>query len=117
MPSFLGYVEKNGRLPEHLAFSLAALMAFYQGTEIRDKALIGHRDGKEYQIMDDALVLQFFASNTGKDTKQFVASFLANEEFFGDELGKTNGLVDAVAAYLDEINAEGMRKAMEKRFS
>lgn len=43
MPSFLGYIEKEGKLPEHLTFSLAALMAFYTGTEIRDKALIGHR--------------------------------------------------------------------------
>ena len=116
MPSFLGYVEKYGKLPEHLTFSLAALMAFYQGTEIREGALIGHRDGTEYQIMDDTAVLQFFAANTGKDTKQFVASFLSNKEFFGDELGRTNGLVDAVSAYLDEINAEGMRKAMERHF-
>lgn len=116
MPSFLGYVEKTGKLPEHLTFSLAALMAFYQGTEIRDKALIGHRDGKEYNIMDDADVLQFFAQNTGKDTKQFVSSFLSNTEFFGDELGKTAGLVDAVSAYLDEINAKGMRKTMEEHF-
>ena len=116
MPSFLGYVEKNGKLPEHLTFSLAALMAFYQGTEIREGALIGHRDGKEYQIMDDAAVLQFFAANTGKDTKQFVASFVSNEEFFGAELGKTEGLVDAVAGYLDKINDKGMRATMEECF-
>ena len=116
MPSFLGYVEQTGKLPAHLTFSLAALMAFYQSTEIRDKALIGHRDGNEYQIMDDAAVLRFFAENTGKDTKQFVASFLSNVEFFGEELGKTADLVDAVAAYLDVINAKGMRKTMEEHF-
>ena len=40
MPSFLGYIEKEGKVPPHLTFSLAALMAFYTGTEIRDKALI-----------------------------------------------------------------------------
>ena len=116
MPSFLGYVEQTGKLPAHLTFSLAALMAFYQGTELREKALIGHRDGKEYQIMDDAAVLEFFAKNTGTDTKQFVASFLSNEEFFGDELGKVEGLADAVAGYLDEINDKGMRKTMEEHF-
>lgn len=58
MPSFLEYIEKEGKLPTHLTFSLAALMAFYTGTEIRDKALIGHRDGEEYQILDDAYVLE-----------------------------------------------------------
>ena len=45
MPSFLEYIKNEGKLPTHLTFSLAALMAFYTGTEIRDKALIGHRDG------------------------------------------------------------------------
>ncbi len=116
MPSFLGYVEKNGKLPSHLTFSLAALMAFYQGTEIREKALIGHRDGKEYQIMDDAAVLRFFAENTGKETGKFVADFLSNEEFFGQDLTKVEGLADAVCAYLDEINDKGMRKTMEAHF-
>ena len=33
-------------------------MAFYKGTEIRDKALIGHREGQEYNIMDDKAVLE-----------------------------------------------------------
>ena len=36
MPSFLGYIEMKKELPKHLTFSLAALMAFYKGTEIRD---------------------------------------------------------------------------------
>ena len=67
MPSLLGYVEKTGKLPAHLTFSIAALMAFYHGTEIRDKALIGHRDGQEYNIMDDKAVLEFFAANCEKD--------------------------------------------------
>ena len=64
MPSFLEYIKNEGKLPTHLTFSLAALMAFYTGTEIRDKALIGHRDGTEYQILDDAAVLEFFAVYT-----------------------------------------------------
>lgn len=117
MPSLLGYVEKNGELPSHLTFSLAALMAFYQGHELRGNALIGHRDGQEYQIMDDASVLAFFAENTGKDAKQFAKAFIGNEAFFGAELGKTPGLADAVASYLDEINEKGMRKTMEEHFA
>ena len=114
MPSLLGYVEKTGKLPAHLTFSIAALMAFYHGTEIRDKALIGHRDGQEYNIMDDKAVLEFFAANCEKDTKTFVTSFLGNEDFFGQDLNKVPGLTDAVAAYLDDIKANGMRAALCK---
>jgi len=116
MPSFLGYVEMNKELPKHLTFSLAALMAFYTGTEIRDKALIGHRDGQEYNIMDDRAVLEFFAANCEKPSKEFAQNFLSNTEFFGQDLTKIDGLVDAVAGYLDEIAAKGMRKTLEDNF-
>lgn len=117
MPSFLGYIEKYGKLPQHLTFSLAALMAFYQGTELRDGALIGHRDGQEYKIMDDAAVLSFFAENTGKDAASFVSAFLQREDFFGQNLTEIDGLCDAVASYLREINEKGMRKTMEDHFA
>ncbi len=116
MPSFLGYIEMNKELPKHLTFSLAALMAFYTGTEIRDKALIGHRDGQEYNIMDDRAVLEFFAANCEKPSREFAQNFLSNTEFFGQDLTKIDGLVDAVAGYLDEIAAKGMRKTLEDNF-
>ncbi len=114
MPSFLGYIELNKELPKCLTFSLAALMAFYKGTEIRDKALIGHRDGQEYNIMDDMAVLEFFAANSEKPTKEFAAAFLSNEDFFGQDLTKIEGLVDVIAGYLDDIAAKGMRKTLEE---
>ncbi len=116
MPSFLGYIEMNKELPKHLTFSLAALMAFYTGTEIRDKALIGHRDGQEYNIMDDRAVLEFFAANCEKPSREFAQNFLSNTEFFGQDLTKIDGLVDAVAGYLDEIASKGMRKTLEDNF-
>ena len=117
MPSFLGYIEKEGKLPEHLTFSLAALMAFYTGTEIRDKALIGHRDGKEYNILDDAAVLEFFAANSSKEPKEFAHAVLSNEDFWGQDLSKIEGVEEAVTSYLTEIRTLGMRKAMEKIFA
>ncbi|MBQ7954808.1 MAG: tagaturonate reductase [Lachnospiraceae bacterium] len=114
MPSFLGYVEKTGKLPEHLTFSIASLMAFYTGTEIRDKALIGHRDGQEYNIMDDMAVLEFFRDNSQKETAEFVKAYLGREDFHGQDLNQVAGLTDAVTAYLDDIKANGMRAALCK---
>lgn len=117
MPSFLDYIRNEGKLPVHLTFSLAALMAFYTGTEIRDKALIGHRGEEEYQILDDAAVLEFFAANSGKDAKEFAAAVLSNVDFWGQDLTALDGVLDAVASYLADIRALGMRAAMEKIFN
>ena len=116
MPSFLGYVEKTGKLPAPLTFSLAALMAFYSSTELRDGALIGKRGDEEYKIMDDKEVLEFFKEYSNKDTKTFVHAFLSNEGFFGQDLTKVNDTEAQVITYLDEIKKLGMRKAMEKNF-
>ncbi len=116
MPSFLGRIEQTGQLPPHLTFSLAALTAFYKGTEIRDKALIGHRNGQEYRIMDDAGVLEFFAANSTRPSKELVKNFLCSLEFWGQDLTQIDGLVDVVAGYLDDITEKGMRKTMEDNF-
>ncbi len=113
MPSLLAYIEKEGKLPKHLTFSIAALMAFYTGSEIRDGALIGDRNGQEYKIMDDADVLEFFAANSKKPANQVVSMFLGNVKFFGEDLNAQPGLTDAVVADLELIRAEGMRKALE----
>ena len=113
MPSFLGYIEKEGKLPVHLTFSLAALLAFYTGSEIRDKALIGHRDGVEYQILDDMSVLEFFAANSGKDAKEFAQAVLSNDDFWGQDLTALPGVLDAVAGYLQTIRTKGMREAVK----
>lgn len=116
MPSFLEYIEKKGKLPEHLTFSLAALMAFYTGTEIRDKALIGHRDGQEYNIMDDAAVLEFFAANSSKEPAEYVHAALSNTDFWGQDLSELSGVEAAITSYLTDIREVGMRKTMEKIF-
>ena len=95
-----------------MTFSIAALMAFYTGTEIRDGALIGHRDGQEYSVKDDMNVLEFFRDNCGKDTRTFVTGYLGREDFHGQDLNKVPGLTDAVVSYLDDIKANGMRAAL-----
>ncbi|MCM1057572.1 MAG: tagaturonate reductase [Firmicutes bacterium] len=112
LPSLLGYVDKFGRLPAHLTFSIAALMAFYHGTEIQDGVLKGDRNGQPYDIKDDLAVLEFFRDNCEKDTRSFVTAFLGREDFHGQDLNKVPGLTDAVVSYLDDIKANGMRAAL-----
>jgi len=116
LPSFLGYVEKTGKLPEHLTFSIASLMAFYSGTELNEGVLKGNRNGESYDIKDDPEVLEFFKEYSTKDTKEFVHAYLSNESFHGQDLSKIAGLEDKVVEYLDAIRNDGMEAALEKYF-
>ena len=112
MPSFLGYIEKYGKLPEHLTFSIAALMAFYTGDEIRDGALIAHRGTEEYLVKDDADVLEFFKENSSKETSEFVQAVLSNTSFYGQDLTQIEGLSEKVTEYLSMIREKGMEAAL-----
>ena len=116
MPSLLGYVQINGKLPEHLTFSLAALMAFYSSTKLEGDVLIGDRNGQPYNIKDDMDVLEFFKENSTKDTKEFVHNFLSNTHFFGQDLSEVKDLENEVVKYLDEIKNNGMKETLSKYF-
>ena len=116
LPSLLGYVEKNGKLPERLTFSLAALMALYQGGTLEDGALVCKRAGQPYTLRDDAAVLAFFAENTGKPAAEQAKAFLSRTDFFGQDLTQVPGLLDAVSVTLAEIQQRGMRAVMTERF-
>lgn len=113
MPSFLKYVERKGILPNRLALSLAALIAFYSGSEIRDGALIGHRNGEKYRIQDDGAVLEFFSENSSKDAMELAKLVLSNEKFWGQDLTKIADAAEVVGKYLSDIRTNGMRNTLK----
>ena len=113
LPSLSGYVERFHKLPENLTFSIAALLAFYKGSEIVNGALIGHRGDETYEIKDDEDVLNFFKENSALDAKTLTEKYLSNVGFNGQDLTKIEGLVDKVAQDLENIRTLGARKAME----
>ena len=117
LPSLIDYVNLKKELPKHLVFSLAALMSFYEGKEIRNGALIGHRNGVEYNIKDDLNVLNFFSENFEKPSIELSQNFLSKIEFFDQDLTKIIGLVEATSQYLEEIKSKGMRKAIDDEFN
>ncbi len=110
-PSFEAYYEKTGKLPKHLAFSLAALIAFYNGERIENGALIGARNGEEYRILDDAKTLEFFMAHP-----MDAQAVLSNTDFWGCDLTKYEGLCDYVSAALADIRENGMKAAIAARF-
>lgn len=116
LPSLVGYQQKTGNLPKHLTFSIAALMAFYHGTQKRDNALIGMRDGQEYRIIDDEKVLDFFLAGKDDAPAKLTHNYLSNVDFHGQDLTKIPGLEKAVAGYLTDIYEKGMAGALEAHF-
>ncbi len=113
LPSLLDYYNKFNKLPNRLTFSLAALIAFYHGKELRNGALVGQRDGQEYLIMDDKDVLEFFLEHSGEEELPLVIKFLSNS-WWNQDLNNIPGLTDAVASYLTEIRKSGIREAIRK---
>jgi tagaturonate reductase len=112
LPSFKGYVSEFGKLPAHLTFSLAALMSFYRSSEKGEMCLIGKRGENTYKIMDDANVLEFFAINASLPTEEFVKNYLSNVSFFGEDMTKYEGLAQKITSYINDIDVNGMRNAM-----
>ena len=117
MQSFLDYMEKHGRVPRRLAFSLASLMAFYTGSITGERELTGHRGSESYKVVDDADVLEFFAANSGKEPKEFAHAVLANTDFWGQDLSALAGVEETIVSYLTDIRELGMRGTMEKVFA
>lgn len=113
MPSVLEYKERYGTLPNHLTFSLAALIQFYSGYELRDGALVAKRGNEEYSVLDDEAVLEFFHSNSGEETETLVSRVLAREDFWDQNLNDIPGMTEKVTGYLKAIRADGMRNAMK----
>ena len=116
MPSLMVYVERTGKLPERLTFSLASLMSLYRGGKLVDGKLECTRDGQPYTLQDDAAVLEFFATTSGQAPADQARAFLSNESFFGPDLCKVPGLIESVSASLEDILARGMRTVMTEKF-
>ena len=114
LPSLLEYKEEKGELPKCLTFSLAAFIKFYEAEE-KDGAYVGHRkDGSEYPLRDDAAVLEFFTKVwADKDADKVSEAVLSNKEFWsGKDLTEVDGLKDAVAGYLKEMETRDIKDIM-----
>lgn len=121
LPSVLEYVKRKGQLPKVLSFSLAALFAFYRGTEIRGSALIGTRPaGNEYNISDDQPVLELFRSlwaacdGSRAAVGTLASTVLAKTDMWGQDLNEVAGLADRVADYLFAIITNGVEDALKE---
>ena len=116
MPSFLQYIDKNGKLPVCLTMSLAAYIAFYSNDvqELTDAGLVCKRPaGNTYTVNDDRWALEFFYDHKNDSEEDLVKAVLGNEKMWDQDLNKIEGLTDTVIADLKKIRTEGAKAAYQ----
>ena len=120
LPSVEEYVAVRGQAPARLTLGLAALIVFYRGTEIRDGALIGHRDGKEYRIQDEPSILETFANlwsqfdGSAAGIQKLTDAVLQRENWWGKDLCQLPGMSSTVGGYVESILNRGMRATLQQ---
>ncbi|KIL52138.1 tagaturonate reductase [Jeotgalibacillus soli] len=109
LPSLLEYVDVKGKLPTKLVFTLSALIAFYKGK----------RGEEEINLEDHPVVLSVLkdrwenCDGTREGYSQLSFSVLGDEELWGTDLNLIAGLTDTVADYLERIEKNGMKAALD----
>jgi len=117
LPTVKDYVASHGQAPAGLSFSLAALLYFYRGRFDSAGEYVGQRQDQSYPIRDDADVLTALDAawrlqgETG-DCARFVASVLADQRLWAEDLTMLPGLRERTTAALERILDGGVKAAM-----
>jgi tagaturonate reductase len=120
LPSIKGYIKKRGTVPAALSFSLAALIAFYDGSGFANGSMSGRRGAGSYAITDDEPILKEFESlyaahgKTEDGAKAVAGAVLKRTDWWGEDLGALPGFQAAVETALGSIRKDGMKAALEK---
>ncbi|MDR2150186.1 MAG: tagaturonate reductase [Spirochaetaceae bacterium] len=118
LPSLIGFVRKNKKLPVALCFSCAALIAFYRGKDFENSALTGMRGAESYPIKDDEDILKTFAalyetsSGTEQDARRIVHRVLSLTGWWGEDLTVYADLEETVAQFLGALWRDGFSKVL-----
>lgn len=109
LPSILEYVKRTGEIPQKLAFSLAATIAFYSGK----------RGEEAIPLNDDAAVMALLSKawttydGSDESLAGIVKEVLAYEKNWKLDLNSIEGLSEAVTKHLINITTNGIQKAIE----
>lgn len=114
LPTVRDYAAAHGRAPAGLAFSLAALINFYDGSAHADGAFVGQRQGRPYPIRDGVEVLAILANalRVHAEAGPLVQALLADARLWGEDLTRISGLAEQTTLSLAAIRARGVRAAM-----
>lgn len=108
LPTLLDYVKIKGKLPRHLLFSLASLIAFHKGK----------RGNEEIALNDDPAYLakwKYLWTEFDGDLDKLAKEALAWKGAWDMDMNTIHpDITKTVAKYLKEIQTKGMKKAVEE---
>ncbi len=110
LPAFNQFTELKGAFPKRIAFSLACLIRFYKG----------EFNGQTIALNDNKTILDFFKEEWSKvdaeiqTVSNLVENVLSNENIFGDDLTKHEGLTGFIEKSLKAIENNGVVSFLEK---
>ena len=115
LPSMLAYIMKEGLTPKRMVFSLAALIAFYNGKRNEKGEFIGEANGKKYLINDSEKVTSFFEEAYKKDDlEEMTEMILRKRSFWSEDLTQIPTLHSEVTRYLHKIQTQGVRASIRE---
>lgn len=119
LPTLLDYVHDHKKLPPTLAFSLSALLRFYQIKLLDNGQAQGQAESGTYEVNDEPAVLKKFAEATeilqnDRDLKKYARQLLAEKDFWGRDLNEIPKLTERVVEDLQAIEKQGVRKTVEQ---
>ena len=108
LPTLLDYVKIKGKLPQHLLFSLASLIAFHKGK----------RGNEGIALNDDPAYLakwKYLWTEFDGDLDKLAKEALAWKGAWDMDMNTIHpDITKTVAKYLKEIQTKGMKKAVEE---
>jgi len=105
-PSFIDCFNKNKQLPNHLTFSLAALLVHYKG----------EYNGITFEIKDTDEHVSFIQEqwNSDVDLEIKIKNIFANKSIWGEDLDSIEGLTTKVAKYINDILTKGIQQTLQQ---
>ncbi len=121
LPSLLDYVHNYKKIPNGLAFSLAALICFYRCKMFSQDEFYGFRDRQWYPIRDHPQWIRFFQQQWDRfdkehDVELFVTSILSEKEIWEQDMPAIPFLCESVKHDIETILQHGMATSIKIHF-
>jgi len=105
LPGIKTYLEREGHLPKGLVLGLAAVCTYYRGGKRGDDPIVPN---------DDAHILDLMKELWASGSATTVADGVLGAEFiWGENLNVIPGLTTLLSTFLERIQKDGMRAAIE----